>query len=95
MNPFPRSVLGAAFHAPTIHKQLAMLSSREILLRLKLAAVLSDGNPVVVKRVLVKLQPRIAPGFLAAAGLFLESSDVIKMIDLTLEEIDLEGPWRG
>lgn len=91
-NPFARSILGAAFHTPTIHRQLALLHGREVMLRLALAARLS-GNSDVVKRVAIKLQPRIVPEFLPTVGLVLASSRAHLVVELALQEMDLNGGW--
>lgn len=86
MNPFPRSVLGAAFHAPTIAKQRAMLGFTDVLLRVALSASI-HGTSEAVKRVLLRLQDRILPADRPLFAMFLDSRDAVKMVWLTLDNL--------
>lgn len=91
MNPFPRSVLGAAFHVPAVVKQRSALGFQDVLLRLALAAEY-HGTSLAVKRVLLRLQERILPQDRPVFALFLEARDAERMVWLTLDNLDLPAP---
>lgn len=89
MNPFPRSVLGAAFHVPTVVKQRSRLGFDDILLRLALAATLHETS-AAVKATVLRLQDRILPADRPLFAMFLDSSDALRMVWLTLDHMDFQ-----
>jgi len=86
-NPYPRSVLGAAFHVPAVVKQKRALGYRDVLFRVALAGYYG-GTSEAVKAAILRLQDRILPVDRQVFAMFLDSSNAHRMLWLTLDEMD-------